>query len=257
MVLVCDVGNTNIVIGIYNEGWKHILRTETLKNENVLHYSLILNECLWENRINPADIEYKSLSTVVPELKDTMLELLKNLNESPVVIVDRNLYSKLPLKIMNPKEIGTDIVCNALASYLKYKEHLLVIDFGTALTFTVIDDRGEIIGVNIAPGIKIAIETLVQRTSQLPIVDISFPKNPIGTTTNEAIQNGVLVGYIGLIKYMIKVIRNYLDHDFVIVATGGLSSLLYPHIGDIDHVIPHLTLDGLKLAGKIYLDSKN
>jgi type III pantothenate kinase len=255
MVLVCDVGNTNIVIGIYNDGWKHILRTETLKNESALHYSLILNECLWEHRINPTEIEYKSLSTVVPELKDTMWELLRNLNGSPVVIVDKNLYSMLPLKIMNSREIGTDIVCNALAAYLRFKKHLLVIDFGTALTFTVIDDQGEIIGVNIAPGIKIAIETLVARTSQLPIVDISFPINPIGTTTNEAIQNGVLVGYVGLIKYMIKVLKNHLDHNFVIVATGGLSSLLYPHIGEIDHVLPNLTLDGIRIAGKIYLDS--
>jgi type III pantothenate kinase len=254
MVLVCDIGNTNVVIGIYDSGWKHIWRIETLKYESVLHYSLIINEHMWEAGIDPLDIEYKSFSTVVPELKDPFIEILHALSPSPVVVLDRNIYHKLPLSIMNPIEIGTDIVSNSLAALTKFNDNIIIIDFGTALTFTVVDCDGEIIGVNIAPGIKIAIENLMSRTSQLPVVEIAFPQNPIGTNTVEAIQNGVLIGYVGLIKYMIKVIKNHLDLNFTIVATGGLSSIIYPHIGDIDHIEPNLTLDGLMMAGKICLE---
>jgi type III pantothenate kinase len=254
MVLVCDIGNTNIVIGIFDRSWRNIWRIETLKYESVLHYSLIVNDLLWEAGIDPVEIEYKSLSTVVPELKEAFTELLQTLSPAPVVVLDRNVYHKLPLLIMNPLEIGTDIVSNSLAALSKYNDNVIIIDFGTALTFTVVDCDGEIIGVNIAPGIKIAIENLMSRTSQLPVVDIEFPENPIGTNTAEAIQNGVLIGYVGLIKYMIKVIRNHLNMNFTVIATGGLSSIIYPHIGDIDHIEPNLTLDGLKIAGKICLE---
>lgn len=254
MVLVCDIGNTNVVLGIFDRTWRNIWRIETIKNESVLHYSIIVNEYLWEAGIDPAEIEYKSFSTVVPELKEPFIELLQTLSPSPVVILDRNIYNKLPLVIVNPTEIGTDIVSNSLAALSKYSDNIIIIDFGTALTFTVVDCDGEIIGVNIAPGIKIAIENLMARTSQLPVVEIEFPKNPIGTNTIEAIQNGVLIGYVGLIKYMIKVIKNHLDMNFTIIATGGLSSIIYPHIGEIDHVEPNLTLDGLKIAGKICLE---
>ena len=251
--MVCDIGNTNVVVGIYDNKWKYLWRIETQKHQSVLYYSLIINEHMWEAGIDPKDIEFKSFSTVVPELKEPFLELLKTISPSPVVLLDKYLYDILPLKIINPIEIGTDIVSNSLAAYTKFNDNIIVIDFGTALTFTVIDSSGEIIGVNIAPGIKIAIENLMSRTSQLPTVKIEFPAKPIGTNTVEAIQNGVLLGYIGLIKYMIKVIKNHLNLNFSIVATGGLSSIIYPHIGEIDYIEPNLTLDGLKIAGEISL----
>ena len=255
MVLVCDIGNTNIVIGIYNDTWEHIWRIETDKNHTALHYSMLINEYLWEAGINPYEISFKSLSTVVPELKETFSEILQFLSPSPVVTVDKSIYNALPLKIVNPNEIGTDIVSNCLAAKSKFSGHILIIDFGTALTFTVMDPDGEILGVNIAPGIKIAIENLMSRTSQLPVVDIVFPENPLGTNTVEAIQNGVLIGYMGMIKHMISVVGNYLNIRPLTVATGGLSSILYPYIQEIDHIEPHLTLDGLRIAGEIYLKS--
>jgi type III pantothenate kinase len=253
MILVCDIGNTNIVIGIYELSWKNVFRMETQKNETALHYSVLLNEYLWEAGINPDIIKFKVLSSVVPDLKDTFKELLQSLSATPVIVLDRSIYDILPLEITNPSEIGTDIVSNSLAATSKFDGDLLIIDFGTALTFTVVDSYKEILGVNIAPGIKIAIETLMSRTSQLPVVDLEFPHSPIGTNTTEAIQNGVLIGYIGLIKYMIKVIQSHLDTSLTIIGTGGLSSVICPHIGDFDHIEPCLTLDGLRIAGELFL----
>lgn len=254
MKLVIDIGNTNIVVGVYKDSWNNLWRIETKKKESLLYYSYQINDLLWEAGIDPLTIEYKVLSTVVPGLKVIFKELLENINESPVIVLDRDVFHELDLKVSNPYEIGTDLVANALAANKLYKDNAIIIDFGTALTFTVVNKKGKIIGVNIAPGVNTAINALVGKTSQLPYVDLKFPINPIGTNTVEAIQNGVLVGYVGLVKYMIKVIKSHLELKFKIVVTGGLSFLIAPHIGEIDHIEPNLTLHGLMLAGKSVLD---
>lgn len=249
MVLAIDIGNTNIVIGIYDDEWKHVWRIETYDQQTLLHYSYQINDFIWEAGIDPKSIEQKVLSTVVPNLKPVFVELLENINENQVVVLDRNIYDSLDINVNNPFEIGTDLVANALAAISLYKDNMIIIDFGTALTFTVIDKSGDLIGVNIAPGIKTAIKGLVDNTAQLPDVPLKFPINPIGTNTTEAIQNGVLIGYVGMVKYMIKVINSHLGIECKIVATGGLSKIISPHLGEIDFIEPHLTLYGLKLVG--------
>lgn len=252
MILAVDIGNTNVVIGLYKgTKWIDILRIESLKDEALLFYSYKINNWLWELGIEVNDIKLKVLSTVVPELKSLFIELLENLNENEIVILDKSIYHKLNIKLNNPTEIGTDLVANALAAHELYHEDMIIIDFGTALTFTVINKNGELIGVNIAPGLKTAINALVGNTSQLPNVDLIMPLNPIGTNTIEAIQNGVLIGYVGLVKYMIKVINSHLEDNHKVVVTGGLSQVIAPHIGGVDFVEPNLTLFGLMFAGKM------
>lgn len=250
MTLAIDIGNTNIVIGLYDsEEWKYIWRLETKKTESLLYYSFKINDLLWEAGIDIDNIEKKVLSTVVPELKGLFVELLEKLNDSRLIVLDRLIYNKLGILISNPEEIGSDLVANAFAAYKLYNDDIIIIDFGTALTFTVMNSKGELIGVNIAPGLKTAINALVGNTSQLPKVDLVMPLNPIGTNTVEAIQNGVLIGYVGLVKYMIKVINSYLGETHKVVVTGGLSQIIAPHVGDIDYIEPNLTLYGLKFVG--------
>lgn len=210
---------------------------------------------MWEASIDPKLLEFKIFSSVVPELKNMFTELFNNLSSSVTICFDSRIYPNLPLNIPNHNEIGTDIVSNCLAANQKFKTDLLIIDFGTALTFTVVDSNGQILGVNIAPGVKIALENLVSRTSQLPMVDITFPLNPLGSNTVEAIQNGVLIGYVGLVKYMIKVLKTYLDFNFLVIGTGGLSSVIHPHVGEFDYIEKNLTLDGLLFAGNFVLHS--
>ena len=252
MKLLLDIGNTNITIGIFDKGkWQHIWRLETKKDEPALYYSLKLNNLLWEAGINAGDIDYSVFSTVVPELKDVFSELLFKLNKKEPVILDRDIYSKLDIHISNPFEIGSDLVANAVAAHHLYKDDIIIVDFGTALTFTVLDSDGTIAGINIAPGVKTAIDALVNNTSQLPKVELEFPLIPLGSNTVEAIQNGVLVGYIGLVKYMIKVIKNYKEKDYKTVTTGGLASLISPHLGEVDYLEPNLTLYGLLFAGEM------
>ncbi len=250
MRLAIDIGNTNIVIGIFDAGWKYIWRLETSKTSDVFTYIFKLSNLLLEAEIEPKDIKYKVLSSVVPELKDVFVELLEKLNDSPLIILDKRVYDELDIEILNPDEIGTDLVANAMAAHHYYKGNQIVIDFGTALTFTVINQAGKIIGVNIVPGLRTAIDVLGKKASQLDVVPVEFPKNPIGTNTVEAIQNGVLIGYIGLIKHMIAVIRQQLGPSYKTLATGGLSTILAHRIKEIDNIDSNLTLNGLLLVGE-------
>lgn len=253
MKLVVDIGNSNIVFGIFENKWKYVWRFETKKKETALYYSLKLTELLWESGIDVKDIEFKVLSSVVPKLKDAFVEVLEKLNDKPLVILDRNIYDKLDIDIKNPLEMGTDLVANAIAAHKLYNGDVIIVDFGTALTFTAMDEAGNISGVNIAPGLKTAVNALVGNTAQLPKVKLELPSHPVGTNTVEAIQNGVLIGYIGLVKYMIKAIKTYLGNDYKTVVTGGMSSIIAPNIGEIDFIEPNLTLYGLLFAGELVL----
>ncbi len=246
MKLVIDIGNTNIVAGIQSAGkWKHIWRFTTNKKATELNYSIKIHNVLWEAGIHPDDIKIKILSSVVPELKPQFTGLLKKLNSAPLIILDQSIFEKLNITIPSPDEIGTDLVANVLAAFDTYKEDLIIIDFGTALTFTVVNKDGQILGVNIAPGLKTAMNALGDKTSQLDSVPLERPESALGTTTQTAIQNGVLLGYIGLINHMINAIKKEVGAHYKVLITGGLWRVLKDDLTAIDYVEPNLTLDGL------------
>ncbi len=246
--LVIDIGNSNIVIGIKeNKKWKYVWRLSTQKKAPKFHYALKISNLLFEAGIDVKDIEVKILSSVVPELNSKFRTLLNRLNNNELIELNHKLYPQLNIKIPQPEEIGTDLVANSLAAFNLYKKNIIIVDFGTALTFTIIDKKGKILGVNIAPGIKTAINVLAEKTSQLDPVPLKVPEDPIGHTTETAIQNGVLRGYIGLVSYMIQTIKKETGIDFTVVATGGLADVLTQYIPEINLVNNHLTLDGLAL----------
>ncbi len=248
--LVIDIGNTNIVIGYFvDNSLKKTWRLITNKKADIHTYALKINELLFENSISTSQLDFIIFSSVVPELNNIFKELLSKLNDDTIHF-NRDYYKYLDLKINNPEEIGTDLVANSLAAKHLYNSNCIIVDFGTALTFTVVDKNGEIMGVNIVPGIKTAIGTLDEKTSQLEKVDIKRPKNPIGQNTVEAIQNGILIGYEGLIKHMIYMLKNYFTDDYKVVFTGGLS-FIYKNIIEIDFFEKDLTLIGLSMAGKL------
>ncbi len=252
MKLVVDIGNTNIVFGIKNKGkWEKIWRFETDKTSDALDYSIRINNILWEAGIHPNDIQHKILSTVVPDLLDTFKEVLEKLNSKPVIVLDKKIYPLLDLQILNPNEIGSDLVSNAIAAHRIYPENIIIIDFGTALTFTVLNKEGKILGVNIAPGLKTAIHVLGDKTAQLDVVPLEIPDNVLGQDTKTAIQNGVLLGYIGLISHMIQTIKQQIGNNYKVLATGGLSSVLKPKLPQIDYFNKELTLEGLAILPEI------
>ncbi len=246
--LIIDIGNSNIVIGLKEkEQWKNIWRLPTLKKAPKFHYALKISNLLFEAGIDVKDIDTKILSSVVPELNTKFRTLLNRLNPNKLIELNNEIFPYLNIQIPQPNEIGTDLVANSLAAYNLYKENIIIVDFGTALTFTIVDENGKILGVNIAPGIKTAINVLAEKTSQLDPVPLRIPDNPIGHNTETAIQNGVLRGYIGLVSYMIQTIKKETGIDFKVVATGGLADVLAHYIPELNFVNNQLTLEGLSL----------
>lgn len=252
MILAIDIGNSNIVIGVSTkEEWKKIWRVETNSTQSVLYYQQYLMDALLEEGIASTNIQSVVFSSVVPDLNEKFKTLFEHaFHQAKVTILNPELYIKLGLKVARPYEIGSDLVANSIAAHQFYSGNIIVIDFGTALTFTMVNHEGHILGVNIAPGLKTAIRSLSKGTAQLPEVLLEFPKSAVGSNTNHAIQAGVLIGYVGLVKHMIQEIRNELGADFKTVATGGLSNVLLP-LGEIfDYKNPNLTLEGLRLLSK-------
>lgn len=248
MVLAIDIGNSNVVIGLSDDkSWPYLLRLPTQNEKDALfYYETRLTNYLFEEQIKPEQLTKAVISSVVPDLRSMFEELVVHLFKIRPVIVAPPIYDKFHLKIDNPTEIGTDLLANAVAAHYRFKQGVIIVDFGTALTFTVVNAQGHILGVNIAPGLKTAISALFNKTAQLPEVPLELPRSVIGKNTVHAIQSGVLVGYIGLVKHMLHQIRMELGEQFIAVATGGLSSILEPLHDEFQEVDLNLTLNGLK-----------
>ncbi|MDP4711433.1 MAG: type III pantothenate kinase [Saprospiraceae bacterium] len=254
MVLVFDIGNSNVVAGIRDESsWQAVWRYPTYQEQpSLLFYEVKLSEHLLELGLSPGAIRQVVISSVVPELTPVFVALSRQLFELEAVLMRGVLFEKLDLLIERPHEIGSDLVANALAVYHRHRKDCIVVDFGTALTFTPVSARGEILGVSIAPGLKTAIQALYTKTAQLPEVPLVMPESPIGRSTTHAIQSGILIGYVGLVKHMLAEIRGAVGGHYTAIATGGLSAILEPLAGEFEYIDPHLTLEGIYIFGSLF-----
>lgn len=251
MLLAIDAGNTNIVFGIHNgEKWIHEWRFNTLPIKNQIEYEVFLRLNFLENDLKLSDVKGIIISSVVPQLNTILAEFWSSLIDCEHVFIGPKYYDQLPIVTGNPHQIGTDLMSNAMAAYGLYKTDCIVVDFGTALTFTMVESSGKILGVNIAPGLKTAIKSLVGNTAQLPEVPLELPESVVGKETIHAIQAGVLWGYVSMVEGMLDRIQNEIGRKFKVVATGGLSSILTPLHSRFDEVNRHLTLEGMRLIHK-------
>ena len=251
MFLATDIGNSNIVIAIHNgEEWSHKYRYETKDYQPELFYETGIRDILLEWGVSASDITAAAVSSVVPEVTDRIMEALVNNIRFVPVLLDPELFIKLDMRIPKVYEIGSDLVSNAVAVRNLYKQNCIVVDFGTALTFTIYDHSIGITGVTIAPGLKTIISTLSGSTSLLPEIDIDVPKSAIGTSTSTAIRAGVLFGFIGMVKEILERIKSELDGSYKIVATGGLSSVIKELNSEYHEINKDLTLDGIRLLAQ-------
>lgn len=247
MLLAIDIGNTNVVFGVRaDKKWVNHWRIQTDPLKTADEYKVIFRSLLKTGNISRSDIRNSVLSSVVPSLvrpfNEMLAELLPN---SKLVVVRPELYNKLPVTVLNPYEIGTDLVANAVAAFQKFGNLTMVIDFGTALTFTTIGKNSEISGVAIAPGLMTAVGALAGKTAQLPQIHLTPPPSVLGKNTIHAIQAGVVYGFAGLVDSIIERTENELNEKLTIVATGGLSTVIAPLTKQIKNSYNLLTLDGL------------
>lgn len=248
MLLVIDIGNTSIAFGIYKgkELVAHF-RMGTIKDRGADEYTVFLRSLLSSKGITTAEITNGIISCVVPPLLETMMDVCKECFEIRPLVVGEDVNAGITVLYDNPKEVGADRVVNAVAGFEKYKQSLIIIDFGTATTFDCVSKKGEYLGGVISPGIAISAEALFQRTSKLPRVDIAKPATAIGKNTVASMQSGLFFGYVSLVEGMVKRIKDEMQSNPLVIATGGLADLIAHETEVIEHVEPFLTLEGLRL----------
>jgi type III pantothenate kinase len=249
--IIVDIGNTDAVFGLYDQTvWRYVWRTPARREESPESYEKRLRLWLLEADISLSTIQSTVLSSVVPDLTPVVRAMLTELFGFSPIVVGPGVYPLLPIEILRPHEIGSDLVANALAAYTRYHKTCVVVDFGTALTFTTVSGEGKILGIAIAPGLRTAIRSLFANTAQLPEVPIEVPESVLGTSTTHAIQAGVILGYEGLVRSIVSRIQTELNGDCIAVATGGLSGRI-PSLRDIfTDIVPALTLEGIRLIGE-------
>lgn len=265
MLFAVDVGNSHTVSGIFKQGkpagcWRLQSRHDRTADELAIRYHGLFQMA----GINPDKITGFIIASVVPTLETSWLQFARNYLtklRQPPLAVTHNLKLNMKVDTENPAEVGADRIVNAVAAWERFHTPLIVIDFGTAITFDCVNAEPAYVGGTIHPGIGISLDALATRTAKLPRLDIDVtPDHPIGTTTVKAIHSGALYGFGGLVDRMVHVLSKQLTPDQACaqtIATGGMASLIKPYTETIDQIDPQLTLTGLQLIYRLNCEGKN
>jgi type III pantothenate kinase len=254
MLCAIDVGNTNIVLGLFDQDeLRAQWRIATHHQRTADEYAVLLTDLLRGRGFELSSVTGVIVSSVVPPLTAVIEELTRRILRLEPVEVTHRLKSGLTLRIDNPSELGADRLVNAAAAYARYGGPVIIVDFGTATTICAVTAQGDYLGGSIAPGVWTAAEALFQRAAKLPRIDLVRPHRVIGTNTVAGMQAGILIGFAGLTGTLITRTQSELARQTGsktparVIATGGLASLIAPECPEIQEVCPTLTLDGLKL----------
>lgn len=257
MLLAFDIGNSNIVLGLFQDGklltnW----RIETDQRKSADEYGMLINQLFAFEGYKTTDVTDVILSTVVPSMIFTIQHMANKYFNKRLIVIEAGVKTGLIIKYDNPKQVGADRIVNAVAAYEKYGGPLIVIDFGTATTFCAISEKAEYLGGTIAPGLKISSDALFEKTSKLPKVELEEPGKVICKNTITSMQAGLVYGHMGVVDYIVRKMKEELraitesGKDPIVVATGGLSSLIESGVDCIDYVDKMLTLEGLEIIYK-------
>ncbi|MGI6588161.1 MAG: type III pantothenate kinase [Peptococcia bacterium] len=248
MLLAIDIGNTNTVLGVYQED--HLLkhwRLSTKVNKTVDECGILLRNLFLHNEIYYREVKDIVVSSVVPPIMPAIEEMARQYFEIEPLVIGPGVKMGMSLLYDNPREIGADRIVNAVAGYELYGGPLLIVDFGTATTFCVISAKGEYLGGAITVGIDVATEALFQRTAKLPRIELVKPERVIGRNTVASMQSGLVYGFIGQVEGIVRRIKAEINEDLFVVATGGMSKLIASESEIINKVDPFLTLEGLRI----------
>ncbi len=247
MLLTFDIGNTNIVIALFDEDrlirrW----RLSTLRNTTSDEMRLSTSTVLTEVGVQLGDIEGIAVASVVPSLNRPLRVGLGPWIQGPLRFLDAD-SSPIALEVDEPRSVGADRIANCIAGFEKHGGPLLILDFGTAVTFDLVSDTGAFLGGAIAPEMRATAHALVQGAAQLYAVELEAPESVVGKTTADNIRAGVVLGFFELVEGLIRRFRSEIDPNLPVVATGGRGETFYQRIEAIGHYDPDLTSDGLRL----------
>ena len=253
MLLAIDVGNTNIVLGVFDgqdlvQSW----RLQSLRERTADELGLLVDGLFAHSRIERLQVRGVILGSVVPPLTPTVIAMAQRYFGVQTLIVDPSASTGMPILYDNPWEVGADRIVNSVAAYEKFgrdaQAPLIVVDFGTATTFDAVSARGEYLGGAICPGVQISADALFQRAARLPRIDVRKPATIVGRTTVGAMESGLFYGYVGMVEGLVRRMTDELGGHAVCVATGGLADVIAPETPLIQHVDADLTLHGLRIV---------
>ena len=248
MLLVIDVGNTNIVFGLYDgdvlrEHW----RAETNPERTADEYGVFCTQYLALSGIARAEVDRGIMSSVVPPMSHALVTMVRRYFGFELVQVGPGIKTGMPILYDNPREVGADRVVNGVAAFETFADACIVVDFGTATTFDSISAKGEYQGGAIAPGIGISADALFQHASKLPRIELIRPRTVVGKNTVQSMQAGIIYGYVGLVDGLVRRMATEMGGAPNVIATGGLARLIASESTTIAHVDDELTLKGLKI----------
>jgi type III pantothenate kinase len=252
MLLTLDVGNTIVTAGIYDgekltATWRFATDVEKLPDE----YGVLALSLLEHEGIGPADVTEAIIACVVPDLEPSFDQMVRRYFKTSPLHVTTGVKTGLRILYDTPREVGADRVADAVAAIHHYGPPLIVVDLGTATVFDAINSEGEYLGGAISPGLGIASEALFRRAAKLYRVELDRPKSAIGRNTINAIQSGILFGYVGLIEGIVGRMKEELGAETKVIGTGGYSAIIARETSVIDKVDPDLTLEGLRLIHEL------
>lgn len=252
MLITVDIGNTNIVIAAVDHGeWLFDFRVYTDDKKTSDEYFVIFNSLLKATGIDFSRVERVIVSSVVPFLSRSIEKNMKRIFSQDPIVVTHDVNTGL-VRSSIPHELGSDLLCNlAYAHYAHKDDNVMIIDFGTALTFSTVNKKGEVMGVAIAPGLVTAVNALFGSTAQLPQVELKIPDTVLGRDSQGSIRAGLMMGYAGMVNSMIERTEEELGEKLYVIATGGLSKTISPLIPRIDHIDGFHTLRGLALIAEL------
>jgi type III pantothenate kinase len=248
MIMVIDVGNTHIVLGVFAgdelvTSWR--IGTDRRRTSDDL--GMLVKNLFSFRGLDAQDIEAIMMSSVVPPLIHTVNKMCRDYFGKEPLVVGPGVKTGMPIRYENPREVGADRIVNAVSVVKRYGVPTVIIDFGTAATFCAISRSGEYLGGAIAPGIGISIEALFKEAAQLPRIELTRPQQVIGKNTVASMQSGIYYGFAGQLEGIVKKMKEEIGNDAVVVATGGLAELICSGSDCVDHIDPDITLWGLKI----------
>ena len=249
MLLAIDVGNTHTVFGLFRQArldcdWRIATRKEITSDE----LGVLLLALFAKAGVDPAEVDGMIVASVVPDLNEVLLATGRSTFDCEPLFVGPGLKTGMPILYENPHEVGADRIVNAVAAQARYGSPVIVLDFGTATTFDVVGPGGEYLGGVIAPGLGVSAEALFEKAARLHRVSIRRPSRVIGRHTEQSLQSGLFHGYTALVQGLVQQIRDELEVEAPVVATGGLAPVFEPELSFLEAVDLGLTLDGLRLV---------